>query len=296
MNKLSRELAEYYYEKLSAIHNFKYLSLAQKVSIFFQDLEHDILSKITGKQEFFDQWNLLKDNQLQIIDKNKKIGSVPPTLVTDIHSFKPWRNEAVHKSSPSINMVTYLKLFQTIAQTINYFSEIEWSNDINNIINNQTITNEGIQSPKVIKSLNSVKNNLPNFKIPFELIDNENDIKNNILKFKYILENERTSHIISLFSSFTYWYYFSGLDIFVPNKFLGYKNCANTPYENGCKMNGTVARNKLSNYFDFVLDENRKSILLSKFNKFSSDLGQNVNINTTFLEPNKKYQKDFSNI
>jgi len=135
MVKLSKETVDFHYEKMSAIHYFQYLTLAQKISIFFQDLEHDILRKITEKNDFFDQWNYLKDHQST--NKNNS-NSIPPTLVSDLHSFKPWRNEAVHKASPSIDRITYLKLFQTMAQTILYFSGIEWTTEINRIINNQT--------------------------------------------------------------------------------------------------------------------------------------------------------------
>jgi len=140
MAKLLKELAEWHYEKAVALHYFKYLTLAQKASIFFHDLEHDILRKITGKHEFFEQWNWIKDKQ------GNKEGLVPPTLVSDIHSFKPWRNEAIHKASPEIDIVTYLKLFQTFVQTIKYFSDVPWTNDINNILNNYK--NETIENKK----------------------------------------------------------------------------------------------------------------------------------------------------
>jgi len=146
MTKLSKETAEWHYKKLLAIHNFEYLSLAQKVSIFFQELEHDILRKITEKQEFFEQWNWLKSHQLSINVHDNKTCFIPPTLVSDIHSFKPWRNEAVHKASPSIDIVTYLKLFQTMAQTIRFFSGIEWTVGINNVINNHLNINNNKQN------------------------------------------------------------------------------------------------------------------------------------------------------
>jgi len=284
MKKLSKESAEWHYEKIVALHNFKYLTLAQKVSIFFQDLEHDILRKITDKQEFFDQWNWIKEKQ------GTKEGSIPPTLVSDIHSFKPWRNEAVHKASPEIDTVTYLKLFQTMAHTIKYFSDISWTIEVSNILNNKV--NKKIEE----KSINKMKKNINNLKTPFVLIDNEEDIKNNILKFNDILKYQEDSEIINRFSSFTYWYYFSDLDIFVPNKFLGYKNCAYLPYEDGCKMNGTEARKRLDKYFEIITDEKRKETLLERFNKFSKKFKQNVNVNVTFLEPKNEYYKIFNKI
>jgi len=266
MQKLSKESAEWHYDKMVALHNFKYLTLAQKVSIFFQDLEHDILKNITGKDEFFDQWNWIKNKQ------GNKGELIPPTLVSDLHSFKPWRNEAVHKASPEIDIVTYLKLFQTMAQTIKYFSDITWSDEIKNILNSQSNNTKIVVEKSMKNKLN--KSNINNLKTPFELINNEEDVYNNILKFKDIVECKRNSVVISRFSSFTYWYYFSDLDLFVPNKFLGYKNCAYLPYEDGCKMNGTDARKRLDKYFGIVSDKNRIEYLLEKFNKFSQKLGQ----------------------
>jgi len=136
MVKLPKETAEFYYEKMVAIHFFQWLTLAQKVSIFFQDLEHVILRKITEKDDFFEQWNYLRDHQST--NKNTNISSIPPTLISDLHNFKPWRNEAVHRAFPSIDKITYLKLFQTMAQIIRHFSGIQWTVEINKIINDQT--------------------------------------------------------------------------------------------------------------------------------------------------------------
>ena len=136
MIKLTKETAEFHYEKMVAIHYFQWLTLAQKVSIFFQDLEHEILRKITEKNDFFEQWNYLRDYQSK--NKNINIDPIPPTLVSDLHSYKPWRNEAVHRASPSIDKITYLKLFQTMVQVIKHFSGIQWTVEINRIINDQT--------------------------------------------------------------------------------------------------------------------------------------------------------------
>jgi hypothetical protein len=159
MIKLSKEIAEWHYKKLLAIHNFEYLSLAQKVSIFFQDLEHDILREITEKQEFFAQWSWLKDHQLVIKDHGNETGFIPQTLVSDIHSFKPWRNEAVHKASPSIDIITYLKLFQTMAQTISFFSGVQLTVEINNIINNHFNINNNNQNINSNKKPKTEENN-----------------------------------------------------------------------------------------------------------------------------------------
>jgi len=134
MGKLSKESAERHYEKLSAIHDFNYLTLAQKVSIFYHDLEHDILLEITGKKEYFEQFNWLKNNQIRMEYNNKK-GYIPKVIIDDIDSLKNWRNEGVHENK--MPEPKYKSHFHTMAQTIYFFSEIPWTEEINNIINNK---------------------------------------------------------------------------------------------------------------------------------------------------------------
>ena len=286
MNKISMESAKWHYKKIVAIHHFEYLTLAQKVIIFSHDLEHDILKTVTGKNDFFEQLNYLRDEQITV-KHNIKTGNIRKHYISDLENLKNWRNEGTHENN--MPEPKYKNHFHTMAQTIELFSDIPMPIEIINILNNQT-------SKNIIFEDKNIENYTSNLKTPFELIDNENEIINNILKFKYIIENERGSEIIARFSSFTYWYYFSNLDIFVPNKFLAYKNCAITPYENGCKMNGKVARDKLSKYFKIIKENEKNKILLDKFNRFSSALGQNVNVNVTFLEPMNEYIKIFNNL
>jgi hypothetical protein len=83
MAKLSKEKAEWHYDKLLALHYFDYLTPAQKVSIFYHDLEHDILKEITGKKEYFDQYNWLKDNQIRF-ERNIKKGYLRKSFIDDI--------------------------------------------------------------------------------------------------------------------------------------------------------------------------------------------------------------------
>ena len=137
MGKLSKESAEWHYEKLSALHFFKYLTPAQKVSIFYHDLEHDILLVVTGKREYYEQSNWLKDNQIRI-EHNTKKGCIPKVIIDDIDSLKNWRNEGVHENK--MPEPKYKSHFHTMAQTINFFSEIPWPVEIDNIINNQKTT------------------------------------------------------------------------------------------------------------------------------------------------------------
>ena len=285
MKKLSRKSAEKHYKKLVEIHAFEYLTFSQKVGVFQQDLEHEILKEVTEEREYFDQFNILKNNQKRMVN-GKEQGFIPQAYVSDIENLKKWRNRGVHEDE--MPETKYRNHLHTMAQTINFFSDIPCTKEINDILNNQEKRNDNIQPIQVL-SKKANTNGLSNLKIPFRPIDDENDIRNNIIKFNHIVKNEKSSKIIQLFSSFSYWYYFEDWNIFVPNKFLGYKNCADTAYELGCKMNGSIARKKLSKYFKIISDERRIEYLLSKFNSFSQELGQNVNVNVTFLEPDKQY-------
>jgi len=87
MAKLSKESAEKHYEKILAIHYFHHLTLAQKVSIFFHDLEHDILKEITGKKGYFEQLNWLRDNQIRF-EHNIQRGDIPKVNIGDIENIK----------------------------------------------------------------------------------------------------------------------------------------------------------------------------------------------------------------
>jgi hypothetical protein len=149
MAKLSKKSAEWHYEKLLALHNFDYLTLAQKVSIFYHDLEHDILKEITGEKEYFEQFNWLKENQIRI-ERNIKTGEIRKVDISDIDNLKNWRNEGVHENK--MPEPKYKHHFHTMAQTISFFSEIPWPVEINNIIDNQTTvkinSTNNIKKPK----------------------------------------------------------------------------------------------------------------------------------------------------
>jgi len=136
MAKLSKEKAEIHYKKLLALHNFEYLTPAQKVSIFYHDLEHDILKDITGKKEYFDQFNWLKDNQIRI-ERNIKTGEIPKVNIGDIDNLKNWRNECIHENK--MPEPKYKSHLHTMAQTIYFFSEIPIPEEITNLYENKTI-------------------------------------------------------------------------------------------------------------------------------------------------------------
>jgi hypothetical protein len=135
MGKLSKEKAEWHYGKLVALHNFKYLTMAQKVSIFYHDLEHDILIEITGKKEYYEQSNWLKNNQIRI-EHNIKKGYIPKIIIDDIDNLRNWRHQGIHENY--MPEPKYKSHFHTMAQTIYFFSEIPWTEEISNIINNKT--------------------------------------------------------------------------------------------------------------------------------------------------------------
>ena len=135
MVKLSKESAEKHYKKIHAIHYFQYLTLAQKVSIFFHDLEHDILFEITGKKGYFDQINWLKDNQIRF-EHNVKSGNIPKVNIGDIENIKNWRNEGIHEAK--MPEPKYISHIHTMAETISFFSEIPIPEDIMDIFNSNS--------------------------------------------------------------------------------------------------------------------------------------------------------------
>ena len=189
MNLYPKKDAERHYEKLVALHNFEYLTYAQKVIIFLHDLEHDILKKITGKNDFFEQLNSLRNEQVTV-KHNVKSGNIPKHYISDLENLKNWRNEGTHENN--MPEAKYKSHFYTMAQIIKFFSNIHWTIEIENIINYNMQDN--IQ-------------NIETKKITFKLVENEDEICKNIKKYINILKNEPNSKIVENFSSVTYWYY-----------------------------------------------------------------------------------------
>jgi hypothetical protein len=102
----------------------------------------------------------------------------------------------------------------------------------------------------------------------YELIETWDDIDSNALEFKRILTEERSSYVIESFNKFDYWYYYSDLDIFIPNLFLGYKNGVCKDISPRGSTNGADARVRLEKYFDSVWDKNKASSLYIALEKF----------------------------
>jgi len=134
MAKLSKEKAEWHYDKLLALHYFEYLTLAQKVSIFYHDLEHDILKEITGKKEYFKQGDWLKENQVRF-ERNIKTGEIPKVNISDIDNLRNWRHEGIHENN--MPKAKYISHLHTMAQTICFFSEIPIPENICDILENK---------------------------------------------------------------------------------------------------------------------------------------------------------------
>jgi hypothetical protein len=131
----------------------------------------------------------------------------------------------------------------------------------------------------------------------FEPISCINDIKRNVQEFIRIIKEERDSVVIQRFKEFTYWYYFPEQKIFVPNKFLGYKNSAFETYNpsQGSGMDGTTAKKALEPYFKAVLNRNKQSSdLYSKLNEFTRKLGYGLRKNIFIFELKEQYYNIFN--
>ncbi len=55
-----------------------------------------------------------------------------------------------------------------------------------------------------------------------ELVESFEELESNVKAFMHISASD-DSDVLKNFSSFSYWYYFPSLDVFAPNKFIGYK-------------------------------------------------------------------------
>jgi hypothetical protein len=132
--------------------------------------------------------------------------------------------------------------------------------------------------------------------MPFELIENITDIKSNALEYKRITDKKDNVPVIERFSLFSYWYYFVDLDLFVPNKFLGYKNSASEKYDasQGNGQNGGKAREALVPFFDEVPEGEKFNKLKAKLQKFAEKQGQKLRKEIFILELKDQYRNMLS--
>jgi len=117
----------------------------------------------------------------------------------------------------------------------------------------------------------------------YELIRDFTDIERNIQKFLRILEGKEDEcyrEIIRKFVSFDYWYFIPIFRIFIPNIFLGYRDCADKPYPKSPKedygMDGGKARIQLKDFFNAVTDENEYFNLHLELKEFARKYGQGI--------------------
>jgi hypothetical protein len=166
--KISKENARIYYDEL--IKNFRYdTSYYLKVPILKELIENEILKEVTKISDFKihceseGQWKWLKDRmEIRLKNGDIKEGFIPQDIISGIELLSKQRNVAVHKKD--INYADYLGLFNTVAKTINFFSNINIPKDIVNICegegkskNNKPKINVNNDSNKKTKAKN--KNN-----------------------------------------------------------------------------------------------------------------------------------------
>ena len=145
MANISKENAQKYYKELLRNYNLD-TDLANIVPIFKKDLEREILFEVTGINFFRNTMNYdtkeiiklgqsgwLRQNQKGIDENRKPKGFIPDTLVRDIEQIWYWRNEAEHEKN--MPKVVLNHLFYTMARCISFFSETDFPEEINEILN-----------------------------------------------------------------------------------------------------------------------------------------------------------------
>jgi hypothetical protein len=100
------------------------------------------------------------------------------------------------------------------------------------------------------------------------------DIIENMHEFRKIREN-RQCEAFKRFTHFSYWYYFPNKDVFVPNKFLGYKGTTLNNYEG--EGDGGDAHRVLEKYFTKVNDDVEFEKLHDKLLKLAQELRTGLN-------------------
>ena len=146
MNKIyiSGNNAKIYYEELLNLDDYQTNYLYNKVPILKNIMEYEILKEITNINHFKNpyetgQLKWLKDN-IEKMDKNGSIinGFIPKQIITGIEHLFAERNVAEHQQK--MNDAVYRGLFNTVAETINFFSKIDIPEGIKNICSNNKQT------------------------------------------------------------------------------------------------------------------------------------------------------------
>jgi hypothetical protein len=175
MALLSEETAKKQYDNLIKSYHYD-REPEKKIDTFQQDLVQDILKEITGLHNFYSitdpndkykplkQKKVLKQGQHDWLLKNEKRrykGFIPSVYISDIKNLKEWRNITSHPEDNIVIPLTQIKyesFIGTMAQTINFFSEIPVPDEINKILNNRsqinnTINNETENKPNPDESV-----------------------------------------------------------------------------------------------------------------------------------------------
>ncbi|WP_211342271.1 HNH endonuclease [Litorilituus sediminis] len=115
-----------------------------------------------------------------------------------------------------------------------------------------------------------------------ELVESFEELESNVKAFMQIRASD-DSDVLKNFSSFSYWYYFPSLDVFAPNKFIGYKGASIENYTGGVKGdgNGTEARKHMAKWFDEVApDSEQYATLKDKLELQARSLGKSISSKT----------------
>ena len=155
MKYISEDLAHSYYKFLLDCNNME-CNLETKIPLLKNKLENEILKEITKKNSFFNhsdkensQMNWLINNQISGINRNK--GFIEEYIVSGIIYIFKMRNIAEHKKEAT--HAEYIFILFHIAKTINFFSGIPISDQINFMCNPQKLEEKFLPSKDTTNKL-----------------------------------------------------------------------------------------------------------------------------------------------
>lgn len=196
MAYISKENALIYYDELLKNYNYDTRYLYLKVPCLKSIMENEILKEVTGISHFKNPYELgqLKwlNDKSEKRNKNGDIigdGFIPQRIIRGIEYLFVQRNTAEHDQKMSI--AAYLGLFDTVADTINFFSGIDILKEIKDICEGKSESDEltiNINNDLNEKQKISNKNDCTDFYFVNTGINDDRpsrDWANNI-KYKYI--------------------------------------------------------------------------------------------------------------
>jgi len=241
---------------------------------------------------FFDNVSVL-DGLDYIFIPNKFLGYL-------IHSKKPYNppqvmngEKAKNALSPFFDVIIDEDRNNTLYSELYKFAE-KYGNGVKKnvtILEPKQQYNDELGS-QIVNKENNLHLNSHNVKMinELDLVNNVIDIIPIIQKYKqYLIDGEpNNGTLFQNFRSFDYWYHFPMLNIFIPNKFLGYKVHAVKYYNPEHGMNGTKAKNALEPFFN-VIPKDSKFDIFNKLELFVQKCNQKSkkgNKGITIFEPN----------